>query len=62
MKAFTVYRDQLVKNIYSLNKMDAYSDKQKIVKWVIFYISLNKNFLTEFLVDMKINKNHISTA
>jgi len=62
MKAFTVYRDQFVKNIYSLNKMDAYSDKQKIVKWVIFYISLNKNFLTEFLVDMKINKNHISTA
>ncbi len=62
MKAFTVYRDQFVKNIYSLDKMDAYSDKQKIVKWVIFYISLNKNFLTEFLVDMKINKNHISTA
>ena len=42
--------------------MDAYSDKRKIVKWVIFYISLSKNFLTEFLVDIKINKNHISTA
>ena len=62
MKAFTVYRVKFVKNIYSLDPTDAYSDKQKIVKWVIFYISLNKNFLTEFLVDMKINKNHISTA